>query len=166
MPANARILWAVVIGTLAVSAGIYLWVDSGSPFKVCIPTHGAATTQHEQAIKSLDAVADVGIKLATTLVGLGAAILLGFKSGLRLTTSIRAFVLIATLCFLQSALYAVLWRLRIAELWINDCLALVAEPRLQYRYNAHFALFLAGLFWLGVLVATAALTTNEGGEKT
>ena len=167
MAVNARVLWAVIIATILVSVAIYFWVDSGSPFKVCIPTQGAATTQHEQAIKSLDAVADVGIKLATTLVGVGAAILLGFKSGLTLTTSIRAIILIATMCFLQSALYAVLWRLRIAELWINDCLALVAEPRLQYRYNAHFALFLAGLFWLGVLVSNAALAMkNSDGAKT
>ena len=126
-----------------------------------MPTQGTATTQYEQAIKSLDSVADVGIKLATTLVGVSAAILLGFKSGLTLTTSIRAFILLAAMCFLQSALYAILWRLRIAELWINDCLMLVAEPRLQYRYNAHFVFFLAGLFWLGILVASAALTTPK-----
>jgi hypothetical protein len=159
MAINARALWLTIVAMAIISVAIYLWVDSGSPFRVCIPTQGTATTQHEQAIKSLDSVADVGIKLATTLVGVGAAILLGFKSGLTLTTPIRAFILLATMCFLQSALYAILWRLRIAELWINDCLSLVAEPRLQYRYNAHFAFFLAGLFWLGILVTSAALTT-------
>jgi hypothetical protein len=98
-------------------------------------TPGSETTRHQEAIKSLDAVADIGIKLSTTLVGLGAAILLGFKSGLTLTTPIRAFILLAIMCFLESALYAVLWRMRIAELWINDCLGLVVEPRLQYRFT-------------------------------
>src|ERR1043165_3727383 len=120
MAVNRLALWFVIVAGLLVSAGIYVWVDSGSKFAVCVPTEGASTIQHEQAIKSLDAVADVGIKLATTLVGLGAAILLGFKSGLTLTTPIRAFILLATICFLESALYAVLWRFRIAELWIND----------------------------------------------
>jgi hypothetical protein len=158
MEVNVRILWLVIAIAIVASIAIYFWVESGSPFKVCVPTQGAETTQHEQAIKTLDNVADVGIKLATTLVGVGAAILLGFKSGLKLTTSIRAFILLATVCFLESALYAILWRLRIAELWINDCLSLVAEPRLQYRYDAHFMFFLAGLMCIGILVINAAVT--------
>ena len=127
MAVNIRTLWIVIGMAVIASIAIFYWVESGSPFRVCVPTEGAATTQHEQAIKSLDAVADIGIKLSTTLVGIGAAILLGFKSGLTLTTSIRGSILLATMCFLESALYAVLWRMRIAELWINDCLGLVVE---------------------------------------
>lgn len=161
MAVNVRALWMLIGLALAASIGIYGWVESGSSFKVCVPTEGAATTQHEEAIKSLDAIADVGIKLSTTLVGIGAAVLLGFKSGLTLTTSIRAFILLATMCFLESALYAVLWRMRIAEIWINDCLGLVVEPRLQYRFAAHFAFFLAGLFCLAFLVVSAALTAPK-----
>jgi hypothetical protein len=139
MAINARILWIVIGAAVLVSIAIFFWVGSGSSFRVCVPTDGAATTQHQEAIKALDAVADVGIKLSTTLVGIGAAILLGFKSGLILTTPIRACILLATLCFLESALYAVLWRMRIAELWINDCLALIVEPRLQYRFTSKSA---------------------------
>jgi hypothetical protein len=161
MVVNARALWLVIAATLVVSIAIYFLVESGSRFAVCVPTEGTATSQHGEAIKSLDAIADVGIKLSTTLVGLGAAILLGFKSGLNLTTSIRALILLATTCFAESALYAVLWRMRIAELWINDCLSLVSEPRLQYRFEAHFAFFLAGLGCLAVLVISAALTSPK-----
>ncbi len=161
MGVNVRAL-SIVIGVAVIaSIVIFYLVESGSPFRVCVPTEGAATTQHEQAIKSLDAVADIGIKLSTTLVGIGAAILLGFKSGLTLTTSIRGSILLATMCFLESALYAVLWRMRIAELWINDCLGLVVEPRLQYRFTAHFAFFLAGLFFLAFLLISATLTAPK-----
>ncbi|WP_166299590.1 hypothetical protein [Bradyrhizobium sp. 2S1] len=168
MTVNKGLLWFAIGAAALVSAGIFGWAQSGSAFKVCVPTEGAATTQHQEAIKALDAVADVGIKLSTTLVGLGAAILLGFKSGLTLTTPIRASILLATVCFLESALYAVLWRMRIAELWINDCLALVEEPRLQYRFMAHFGFFLAGLGFLAFLVVSAALTASkpaQGGES-
>jgi hypothetical protein len=167
MTVNVRALWIVIGLAFVASAAIFYWVESGSSFRVYVPTEGAETTRHEQAIKALDAVADVGIKLSTTLVGIGAAILLGFKSGLTLTTTIRASILLATMCFLESALYAVLWRMRIAELWINDCLTLVAETRLQYRFTAHFAFFLAGLCSLAFLVITAALTASksvQGGE--
>jgi hypothetical protein len=168
MTISARLLWVVIGVAVLVSIGTFAWVQSGSPFRVCVPTEGSATTQHQEAIKALDAVADVGIKLSTTLVGIGAAVLLGFKSGLTLTTQIRAFILLATMCFLESALYAVLWRMRIAELWINDCLALVVEPRLQYRFTAHFGFFLAGLFFLALLVVSATLTApkSTGGGET
>lgn len=167
MTVNTRLLWGVIAVAAVASVGIFLWVQSGSAFRVCVPTEGAATTQHQEAIKALDAVADVGIKLSTTLVGLGAAILLGFKSGLILTTSVRASILLATVSFLKSALYAVLWRMRVAELWINDCLSLIAEPRLQYRFTAHFGFFLAGLCFLALLVISATMTapkTAAGGE--
>jgi hypothetical protein len=165
---NNRILWAAIAAATVASIAIFLWVQSGSAFRVCVPTEGAATTQHQEAIKALDAVVDVGIKLSTTLVGIGAAVLLGFKSGLALTTSVRAWLMLATVCFLQSAMYAVLWRMRIAELWINDCLALVAEPRLQFRFIAHFDFFLAGICFLALLVISATLTApkSAGGYET
>jgi hypothetical protein len=155
---DRRAILAALAIAIILSVLGYLYVDSGSPFRVCVPTSGEETTRQQQAIKALDSVADVGIKLATALVGLGAAVLLGFKkSGIVLTTSTRVYILLATICFIEAALYAVLWRLRVAELWFNDCLSLIAEPRLQYRYNAHFVLFLIGLLFLGALIANEAL---------
>jgi hypothetical protein len=166
MDVDKRSIWGAIILYVLISTAIFLWVEGGSAFRVSVPTEGEATTQHEQAIKALDGVADVGIKLATTLVGLGAAVLLGFKAGLKLTTLTRVFILLATGCFLQSALYAVLWRLRIAELWINNSLALVSESRLQFHYQAHLVFFMLGLFCMGLLVASAALMTKEkSGEE-
>jgi hypothetical protein len=154
-------VWIAIILYVLISIAISWWVESGSAFNVSVPTEGEATKQYEQAIKALDGIADVGIKLATTLVGVGAAVFLGFKSGLILTTRIRILILFATACFLQSALYAVLWRMRIAELWVNNSLDLLSAPRLQYRFEAHFLFFLAGLAFLGMLVVSAALTEQK-----
>ena len=109
-------IWIAMLLFTLVSVAIFLWVESGSAFKVAVPTEGEVTKQYEQAIKALDGIADA----ATTLVGVGAAVFLGFKSGLNLTTPIRILILFATACFLQSALYAILWRIRVAELWVNN----------------------------------------------
>jgi hypothetical protein len=167
MEPTKKPIWIAIALCALVSFAIFWWVESGSPFRVTVPTEGEATKQYGEAIKALDGIADVGIKLATSLVGVGAALFLGFKSGLILTTRIRILLLLATACFLQSALYAVLWRMRIAELWVNDTLALLPEPRLQYRFQAHFLFFLAGLACLGVLVVSAALADQkpDPGEK-
>jgi hypothetical protein len=158
-----RPIWIAIVLSALVSIAIFWWVQSGSTFKVAVPTEGEATKQYEQAIKALDSIADVGIKLATTLVGLGAAVFLGFKSGLILTTQIRILILLATACFLQSALYAILWRVRVAELWVNDTLDLLSAPRLQYQFQAHFWFFIAGLVFLGLLVLSAAMTEQKPG---
>jgi hypothetical protein len=113
-------------------------------------------------------VVDLGIKMSTTLAGLGAALLLGLKSGLRTTRLTKLFVLFGTVLFVESALYAVWWRMGIAELWLNGCLALVAENRLMYRFYAHFYLFLAALVALGFVVLCAAFANseNEKGDMT
>jgi hypothetical protein len=94
-------IWIAFVLYVLISIAIFWGVESGSAFKVSVPTEGEATKQYEQAIKALDGIADVGIKLATTLVGVGAAVFLGFKSGLILTTRIRILILFATACFLQ-----------------------------------------------------------------
>jgi hypothetical protein len=158
---RTKLIWTAIILCAIVSIAVFWWVESSSSFKVTVPTEGEAAKPYEQAIKALDSIADVGIKLATTLVGVGAAVFLGFKTGLILTTRIRILLLLATACFLQSALYAVLWRMSVAELWINNTLDLLSAPRLQYRFEAHFLFFLAGLACLGVLIVTAALAAQE-----
>jgi hypothetical protein len=121
---------------------------------------------YAKAIAALDGIVDLGIKLSTTLVGLGAALLIGWKSGLKLTIPVKLIVIIASLLLIQSTLYAVWWRFGIAELWLNDCLELVAEPRLDRRYQAHFYFFLSGLISLGVLVVVAVISKMESGDDT
>jgi hypothetical protein len=145
--------WIVITAgvVIPISLAVFYFVQAGS-FKVCIPTTEAtAIAVAEKTIAALDSIVDLAIKLSTTLVGLGAAVLLGLNFRLQLGAPIRSIILVATICFLQSALYAVFWRLGIAGLWLNDCPTLVAEPMLKYRYFAHFGFFLSGLFTLGYL---------------
>ena len=118
-----------------------------------------------RTIGSLDQVVDLGIKLSTTLAGLGAALLIGLRKGMKLTSPVKFFVLLSTILFVQSALYAIWWRTGIAELWLNDCPPLVAESRLQYRFNAHFYLFVAGLLSLGLVVVSSFFADQNPESK-
>jgi hypothetical protein len=141
--------------TLVGSLAAYAWVESGSGFKVCTPPDPSELEKYVKTIAALDQVVDLGIKLSTTLAGLGAALLLGLKTGVRSTPFVRFCIFFSTILFVQSALYAIWWRTGIAELWFNDCLALIAETRLQYRFNAHFYFFVGGLISIGLLVLGA-----------
>lgn len=149
-PSFALILAAAGI----ISAAVYYWVLT-SPSGVCIP--GTVGDHHEKTVAALDATVDLGLKLSTSLVGLGAAALIGLKTGFRLTAATRLFLFMAILFFAQSALCGIWWRLEIANGWLNQCLNIVVHPRLQSRYQAHFSFFLLGLFTLGALVAVSAM---------
>ena len=154
----------VLVGLIGLSVLAYFWVAAGS-FSVCTsdePEEGYAKT-----VAALDRIVDLGLTLSTSLVGLGAAVLIGWKSGLKLTFPIKILILVATLLLVQSALYAVWWRFGIAELWLNGCIELIAQPKLGRRYYAHFYFFLTGLVSLGLLVITGLLSENAaGGDDT
>jgi hypothetical protein len=152
----------VLTGLIGLSVLAYLWVASGS-FSVCTP--GEPAEGYAKTIAALDGIVDLGLKLSTTLVGLGAAVLIGWKSGLKLTFPVKILILVATLLLVQSALYAVWWRFGIAELWLNDCIELVAQPQLGRRYQAHFYFFLAGLVSMGALVIGALFSEHAGDDK-
>jgi hypothetical protein len=158
-------VWIVsaVVGLLCLSALIYSWVAGGS-FTVCTPQD--SNENMVKTIAALDGIVDLSIKLSTSLVGLGAALLVGWKTGLKLTFPIKIIIIIAALLMVQSALYAVWWRFGVAELWLNECLELVAQPRLDRRYQAHFYFFLAGLVSLGALVIGATFTEHASGDDT
>jgi hypothetical protein len=148
----------VVTATILVSLGVFLWAMYGS-FGACV--RGETSDSFQKTIAALDGIVDLGLKLSTTLVGFGALLLIGLKSGLSLTAPVRAFLLVSTLLFCQSALYAVWWRLGIAQSWLNECLNMVVEDNMQRRYVAHLGFFLLGLFSLSVLVFVAALNRRE-----
>ena len=168
--------WSAV-GVVVVLGGsilIYLWVQSGGSF-VCTPldkskaNYQTEIQKYEKTIAAVDQVVDLGIKLSTTLAGLGAALLLGLKSGLRTSAVVNLLVFVASVLLVQSALYAIWWRTGIAESWLNDCVQLVAENRLEYRFNAHFYLLVAGLISLGLIVVGALFSgpvSRSDGEVT
>jgi hypothetical protein len=148
---------------------VYAWVESGSGFRVCTPPDNPSELEkYVKTIAALDQVVDLGIKLSTTLAGVGAALLLGLKSSIRSTPIVRYCTLLSTILFVESALYAVWWRTGIAELWLNNCPALVTKPRLEFRFDAHFYLFVAGLISIGLLVVGALFSSpaeqDAGGD--
>jgi hypothetical protein len=142
-----------ITALLIICAAIYGIVGSAG-FGACV--QGSITESLKETVKALDSTVDLGIKLSTTLVGLAAALLIGLKTGVRLTPTLRLLLFLCIILFTQSALYAVWWRLGIAEIWMNECLNLLAEPRILYRYWAHYYFMLAGLLSFGVLVSAAA----------
>ena len=151
-----RLIWtALTLLAVGVFAWfVYRWVAAGS-FNVCVPEK--LTEEATKTIEGLDKIIDLGITLSTSLVGLGAAILIGLKSGFRVSLPNQLIVLVAILFFVQSAIYAIWWRLGVAEIRLNQCFKVIAEDFLQRKFEAHFFLFILGLSALGVLVAGAVI---------
>ena len=168
MPTKYYSTWAplvVVVLAFAASCILFLLVLNALPFKVCVPVEPGEVDRYQKAIAALDSIVDLSIKLSTALVGLGAAILIGLKSGVRLTPAVRSLILVSAICFLQSALYAVWWRMGVAELWLNECLALISEPRLTAKYAMHFYFFIAGLIALAIIILGAVLVSPSPDDK-
>jgi hypothetical protein len=146
-----RLVRLAFFGLVALGAAFFVWwdvlqADSGA----C--ARGLETEHFEKALSALEATVDLGLTLSTTLAGVGAALLMGMKSGIQLTPTVRFLLLIAVLFFAQSALAAVLWRFEVANLWVNSCVQMVAAPDIQARYQAHFKFFMLGLIALALLV--------------
>ena len=153
-------VWGAIL--LVISALVACWVASGS-FKVCV---GEVDDQFQKTIGALDGVAELSVTLSTTLIGVGVALLIGLKTGLRLTFLTKIIIITAAFFLAQSAFYAVLWRWRVANLWLNKCLELITEPLLTRPYQAHVYFFMAGFVALFILVVVAAFSSKESGEST
>ncbi len=156
-----RFATTMIVGLVIVSSLVVFWFVWNASFGACV--RGSVGESYQKTISALDGTVDLGLKLSTTLVGFGAALLIGIKDSVRMTPTLRVLVLVSTLLFAQSALYGVWWRLGVAESWLNECLNIVTEPRLKERYLAHFYFFLAGLFSLGLVVIVASWPRT--GEK-
>jgi hypothetical protein len=152
----------VLLLLLIVGVAAFWWVAHGS-FRVCV--EGAFADSDQKTIATLDGIIDLGLKLSTTLVGVGAAVLIGLKSGLKMTPFVQVLLLVATLLFVQSALYAVWWRLGIAQIWLNQCFGLITAEYLQRRLEAHFGFFFLGLGALGLLVIGATFTAPQARKR-
>lgn len=148
-------VWTILI---LFSCAIFVW-NYIAPFGICV--RGSLGTTLEKTISALDSITDLSLKLSTTLVGVGAGVLIGLKSGIALTRPIRHLLIVSALLFTQSALYSVWWRLGIANSWLNDCLNVITEAALQRRYEAQLLFFILGLISLGGLVVVAGLLPNK-----
>src|SRR5688572_8463645 len=133
-----RIFWPTIPAAV-LSITLLIWTALGS--FVCVSLTNDELKEvidlYSKMFAALDTIVDVDIKLTTTLAGIGAAVLIGLKSGTTLPVEARVWILIATLLFTLSTFCALWWRLGIAEIWLNSCLDGVTAPRYQRRFEAH-----------------------------
>jgi hypothetical protein len=135
---------------LAGCAILFVLIQGASGLDIC--AQNPFTDAQKSTIASLDAIVDLGLKLSTALVGFGAAALLGVKFALRASPMMRLSIALGTMLFAQSAFYAFWWRYGVAQAHLDQCFRQVLSPQLQYRFNAHFYFFAAGLVALGIVV--------------
>lgn len=149
---------AVVVPSSLVWLSLY-----NEPSAVCV--RGSIDERFEKTIAALDSTVDLGLTLSVSLVGLGAALLVGLTSDLapdvKLTRPMRALIFVAILLFAQSAMAGVWWRLGIASVWLNQCTNWITEPFLFGRYQADFIFFVAGLFALLILVLVSTYGRHQ-----
>jgi hypothetical protein len=143
----------VLAGVALLSLAIWLFAGLGS-FGACV--RGTVLEPQQKTVAALDGTIALSIQISTGLTGVGAAALIGLKSGITLTPAVRALLLVSVLMFAQSALCASWWRFGVAEAWLNECLNIVAESYLHNRFQAHALFFAAGLISLGLLVIASA----------
>jgi hypothetical protein len=143
-----------VLALIAISASS--WVESSTAVAVCsVPEDKPGSGIFKDAVAVLDKIIDLGLTLSTTLAGLGSALIMGWKTGIKLTYTSRLILLSATLFFVQSALYAITWRYWISELLRIQCYEWLQDDHLQRLFAMHLSFFFLGLASIGVLVISS-----------
>ena len=142
-----------------ICAVTWAWALKGT-FGACVK--GSTSEYLQRTIATLNDTIDLGIKLSVTLVGVGAAALIGFRTGIRLTNGMKMLLLLCVLLFGQSAMAGVAWRL--PNSWLNQCLNLITEDIMQRLFEICFAFFLAGLGVTLVMVCFATWSSARANE--
>jgi len=146
---------AAVLGVIILASGAYwIWGQSAEAV-VCVV--GEDEVRYEKTAEFLSGIVDLTLALSTSLVSLGAALLIGLHSGVRLTVTTSAVLLAALAALAQSAGYGVLWKLQLANLWFNECYNLIASPDVQWLYQSHFVFLIGGIAAIAILVAVLSL---------
>jgi hypothetical protein len=156
---SSLIVTVIVALVVIASASGFVYGYAGAA--VCLPEDIAKSENFQKTIAALDGIVDLGLKLSTSLVGFGAALLIGLKGGLTLTVPVRTSIFLALLMFIQSAFSAVAWRIGIANSWLNKCLNMVVEDYMQRLYGLHLVFFLSGLLFLLILIIVVILSSDE-----
>ncbi|MER8563705.1 hypothetical protein [Mesorhizobium sp. M0578] len=145
-----------IIGVLVgiASSRAYFWMPE-THIGVC--DTAALSEPYQKTVEFLDSISQLGLTLATALIGLGAGLLLGLQGTLRPTPWIVAVLAGSMISLAQAILYGVWWKAGIANLWFNSCWEKIDAPFLQYRYGWSFNFFMIGIGLLAVLVASVAV---------
>mgnify|MGYP001411116738 CR=1 FL=1 len=144
-----------ILGVIVVASVAYwFWGRWAEPL-VCVVAEDEQ--RFGKTAEFLSGILDLTLALSTSLVSLGAALLIGLHSGIRLTEWTAAILLAALVALAQSAGYGVLWKLQLANLWFNECYNLIASPDVQWLYQSHFVFLIGGIVAIAVLVAALSL---------
>ncbi|OHV80689.1 hypothetical protein [Mesorhizobium sp. ORS 3428] len=113
--------------------------------------------QYQKTVEFLDSIIQLGLTLATGLIGLGAALMIGLQGSLRMTPWNVTFLAGSIICLAQAILYGIWWKAGVANLWFNECWEKIDADFLQYRYSTSYEFFMLGILLIGVLVVSIAL---------
>jgi hypothetical protein len=152
-----KIATIFVFGVLAlITLSAFSWVHHSMSGDVCsVPEDKPGASIFKDAVAALDKIIDLGLTFSTTLAGLGAALIMGWKTGVKLTYPSRLIILSATLFFVQSALYAITWRFWISDLLRTQCYEWLQDDHLKRLFSMHMGFFFLGLASIGVLVISS-----------
>lgn len=152
----------IITGMLIASVSLLAFVATR---QVALCYVGEDYDRFERTAEFLIGVIDLTLALSTSLVGLGAALLIGLHPNIRLTPGSMLALLVGLLALAQSAAYGVWWKLQLANLWFNECYNQIASPHVQWKYQSHFGLMFVGIALLAVLVLILSLgrVQNSGG---
>lgn len=113
--------------------------------------------QYQKTVEFLDSIVQLGLTLATGLIGLGAALMIGLQGSLRMTPWNVTFLVGSVICLAQAVLYGIWWKIGIANLWFNECWEKIDADFLQYRYSTSYYFFMLGIALISILVVSVAL---------
>jgi hypothetical protein len=147
---------------VVVSACIWGWIIAGT-FGACVVGTTGDTLQ--KTVSALDSTMDLGIKLSVALIGAVGAVVLGIKSGMRLTPWSKTLLIICAVLFGQSVAAGVYWKLEVADSWLNRCLNLITEPQVRRAFDGSLWFYSTGIFCALVLLFFAAWGAQTTGGR-
>ena len=156
-------LETVAIAAVAIlGAGALAWVWSYS-FEPCAIEPVSedlklALGHYSQTIQQL-------LNLSTAVAALGAAVLLGLQTGVRLSHGRSVLVLSSTICFVLCAYFTLLWQSRLGQSLLQGCPQLVTEKFMVVPFNAAAYSFVAGLALIGLVVGLSAYQRDSKLER-
>jgi hypothetical protein len=157
-----------LIGALFVvsAAGFYYIIRT--PPDDCVPPD-VPNQLSEQTMQYLNGVIEFDMTLGTGLIGLGAALLIGLQGNVQITFWRITWIFLAMISLAQSLVYAILWKLAVANLVYNDCWGNISSALVQSRFSGHLYFLLAGVGFMAAMVLLLAygrLTeqSKAGGE--
>jgi hypothetical protein len=154
---------ALLLGVILIPSIAVVVYGSTREVALCVVAEGQE--RYEAPAEFLSGVLDLTLALSTSLVSLGAALLIGLHSNVRLTPAGATCLFVALVALAQSAGYGVWWKLHLANLWFNECYNQIASPHVQWVYQAHFALLIFGIVSIALLVGFLSLSQLAGTPK-